>query len=215
MFIAKKKFKIEKLIFEYLDIVSHCLDEYKINVDMYLQTGIAGEFSNRFHEVHSWESKADDKRKDIEFTMYKECLIPESRGDILRMLETLDKIPNAAEMILNDIFALNLTLPNECLNDFKELFNINLEAAQLVVNITYKYFESPKLIYEVHQKIDKFESSSDKLQNKMTHAIFESTKINDFQKILLREIILLIGKLSDRAEDFADYIKLLSVKTVF
>ena len=52
-------------------------------------------------------------RREIEVMMYSKALFPESRGDILTLLETIDRVPNQAEavvrMLLNQM-SLKMTI---------------------------------------------------------------------------------------------------------
>ena len=57
-------------------------------------------FENQFNDVQKvtdqisdLESECDALRRDVERKIYSETLIPEIRGDVLGMLENLDKIP--------------------------------------------------------------------------------------------------------------------------
>lgn len=43
--------------------------------------------------------------------MYSKALFPESRGDILGLLESMDRVPNQAESSLRSIFTQHLTIP--------------------------------------------------------------------------------------------------------
>jgi len=215
VFVSKKKHKVEVLVFDYLELASRCLDCCKQNFEeFYTKNRADDNFWSRIKEVHSYESKSDDRRKDIEFLMYQKSLIPESRGDILGLLEVVDKIPNTAESVLREIYQTDMTLPEEYRPGFKELFEINLEAAKLAVKITCKYFEDPREIESLHRKIDDLESASDIKQISMTRKVFLSST-SEFQKIMLQNLISKIGQMSDYAEDLGDRVKILSVKTVF
>ena len=44
-------------------------------------------------QISELESECDSLRRDVERRIYSETLIPEIRGDVLGMLENLDKIP--------------------------------------------------------------------------------------------------------------------------
>ena len=43
-------------------------------------------------QVSEMESKADKITKEVERTLYEETLIPDSRSDVLRLLEHMDEI---------------------------------------------------------------------------------------------------------------------------
>lgn len=44
-------------------------------------------------QTHKFESKADDIREEIEALMLGKALIPESRRDIIGLLESINDIP--------------------------------------------------------------------------------------------------------------------------
>ena len=51
------------------------------------------EVENVTNEISELESECDKLRREVERKIYSETLIPEIRGDVLGMLENLDKIP--------------------------------------------------------------------------------------------------------------------------
>ena len=215
MFISKKKQKVEKLVFEYLDLAGRCLDCCEENFELFSTNNVADEeFFKQLSRVHGYESRGDDKRREIEYLMYEESLIPESRGDVLGLLETVDQVPNAAETMLHEIYKMNCSVPEGFRSGFKELFSINIEASKLAVKITVRYFEKPERIVELQAKIDELESQSDRMQTRLVRDIFMSD-LDNFQKLILKELIHIIGNMSDVSETVADRVKILSVKTVF
>ena len=53
------------------------------------------------NQISDLESECDTLRRDIERRIYSETLIPEIRGDVLGMLENLDKIPTNKPLLVH------------------------------------------------------------------------------------------------------------------
>ena len=96
IFLNKQK-KIESQLAEYRHSISDCLDAFKDAISQYCLTMDRTRLQEAFTHVHCAESKADDIRRAVEVMMYSKSLFPESRGDILGLLEAMDKVPNQAE----------------------------------------------------------------------------------------------------------------------
>ena len=63
-------------------------------------------FEKRLIEVKKAEQDADKLRRDIKHKLYSHLLIPESRGDVLALLETLDDVPDTVYKILQNFLYL-------------------------------------------------------------------------------------------------------------
>ena len=57
------------------------------------------DFDEAVSKVHRLEAACDDLRREIEYLLYGKALLPESRGDLLGLLETFDRLPNIAETV--------------------------------------------------------------------------------------------------------------------
>ena len=63
--------------------------------------------------VHKEESVADDLRRDLENELLAGKLLPGSRSEVLSIIEMIDRIPNAAEEII-DVFSIQrLRVPQQ------------------------------------------------------------------------------------------------------
>ena len=84
--------ELELKIDQFLDRLSESALVFRGAVDAYLADGCSEEFSEKHHNVDRLESDADNLRRDIETQLYTQTLSPESRGDVLGLLENLDHI---------------------------------------------------------------------------------------------------------------------------
>ncbi|MFB0532449.1 MAG: DUF47 domain-containing protein, partial [Desulfatiglandales bacterium] len=131
-FFLRKQKLIETYVFDYLEQWKRCLEDFKNAMEVYLSDGLGEKFDYYVEHTHKMESRADDLRKKIEWEMYSKALLPESRGDILGFLETMDKIPNKAESILYQIQLQGLILPKELTPSMQRIIDLSCEAIQLV-----------------------------------------------------------------------------------
>jgi predicted phosphate transport protein (TIGR00153 family) len=157
------------------------------------------------------ESKADDIRYEIETMMYAKALIPESRGDILGLLEAIDQIPGLFELILNMIQTQRLSIPDFLVVDFKELIRVSLECCDLLIKEVGTLFRKSEDIRSLVSTIDNNESYCDHIERGIITKIFDSD-IDPFLKIQLKEMIIQIGEISDQADRVSRRIYIVSIK---
>jgi predicted phosphate transport protein (TIGR00153 family) len=210
VFLRKQK-SIEKDVFNYLYTWKKCLEYFKGGMEVYLAEGLGEKFDYYVQEVYKTEDRADELRRKVEWEMYSKALIPESRGDILGFLETMDKIPNKAESLLNQIKLQKLEFPKELNQNLERMVALSCEAIQLVYDAATKLFSRNGDIYKLADEIDAKETECDHVEQGTIAKIFEMD-IEKADKILLKEFIIELGNLTDRAEDVSDRLTLLSVK---
>ncbi|MEE8300608.1 MAG: DUF47 family protein [Desulfatiglandales bacterium] len=210
-FFWRKQKLIERYVFDYIDEWKRCLEDFKNAMEVYLKEGLGEKFDYYVERTHKMESQADDMRKKIEWEMYSKALLPESRGDILGFLEMMDKIPNKAESILYQIQLQRLKLPKELNPNIQRIVDLSCKAIQLVYEAAIALLSQRGDIHKLADKIDEKESECDHAGRDIMAKIF-TMDMDKAEKILLKELIVEFGTLTDRAEDVSDRLILLSVK---
>jgi len=89
--VLRKKIGIEKQIDDFLDQISEAGLLFKSGVDLYLR-GQTDAFQDKIESISETEHKGDILRRYIEEQLYLRTLIPESRGDVLDLLENMDSL---------------------------------------------------------------------------------------------------------------------------
>ena len=161
--------------------------------------------------AHKFESEADDLRRKIEMTLYGKTLLPDSRGDILTLLEFYDRIPSAAEDALFLARILCLDIPEDLLEDMEKLVEINVDAYRLIRECMNTLFENPRETLYQTRGVDAKESESDRLERSIIERVFKSDLATG-EMILLKELVQTIGQISNRAENAADRISIVAIK---
>ncbi len=207
----KKQTDVRQMINKYLETVDACMEQFRESMMRFLVTGCTQEFEREFEEVHKFESEADDLRRKVEMTLYGKALLPDSRGDLLVLLEFYDRIPGAAEDALFLTKVLCLEIPEEMLEDVQKLVEVNVEAYSRVRESMNTLFDNPNETLYQTRGVDAKESESDKLERTLIERTFKSD-MDVGEKMLFKELVQLVGKISDQAENTADRIGIVAIK---
>lgn len=219
MFFKKTKEKLIRMLDAYLEEAAACFSFFKESMDVYFQHNDARgkDFYNLLQKTHTSESRADDKRSEFEMMLYQtNKLLPGSRSDILDILNSFDHIPNKAETVLFIIYCQNICLPDYIQKDIRTLVSINIEAFTAARSAFVEYFEPPDETHtnEYIENIDECESRSDRLERDIIISIFDKNDMGTGEKMLLKELVLNTGAISDRCETVGNLIMIHSIKKV-
>lgn len=210
-FFWKKQENIDKMLGHYFDQCDKCLKLFEKALLTYMDSGQGEAFEAAVNKTHEAESSADDLRREIVFTLYGKALLPESRGDLLQVLEAFDKLPGMAETILFVIRCQQIVFPDELIPLYKQLVKINLQAYYLTRKAVDALLNNPRVTLHATKEVDDKESESDRLEREIMCDIF-SSDMDMGTKMMFKELVLLIGNIADRAENTADLIAIVAIK---
>lgn len=206
-----KQKKVENLIKEYCGYVVECTDSYEKIIKEHCKEADHEKLRQNYRHIHRIESKADDTRRDIEILMYTKALFPESRGDILGLLETLDRIPNAAESAIRSMLNEYITIPSFLAPSVIQLAGVcNRCVKKLIEGVNSLFIDFTNATIAVGN-VDELESEADFIESTLIEHVFASD-LNGVEKILLRDLVKKIAEVSDRAENVADRIRIIVAK---
>jgi predicted phosphate transport protein (TIGR00153 family) len=209
IFFKKQQVVLER-IQAYLDEVDLCGSRFRECMFGLLARLDDPENQGRVDLVHQAESKADDIRREIEFELYDRALIPESRGDVLGLLETLDNIPGMYQSLCEQVFLQRVVFPEGLKERYQKLVDVNLGSYQLVREAVLCMFRGTD-VRKLAAEIDAAESASDRIERGLIRDIF-AANCDKADKILLKEIVINTGDISDTGESVKDRLILAVVK---
>lgn len=211
-FLFRKEYHVQSLIYEYLDLLKSTQKSFLEALDTCLLSGsFCEDFEFLIIQTHKFESKADDIREEIKSMMYGKALIPESRGDIMELLEEIDRIPYHFERILYMIQTQKLTIPELIIPDVQELIGLSTECCDLLVRQVIALFKKNESIRELLTTIDTHESHCDHIQRQIITKVFDSGT-DPFLKLQIKELIEQIGKIADQSDRVSKRINILNIK---
>lgn len=210
-FFGGKKNRVYERTENYLDKIRETIEMFRKTIENYFDRGLSREFKEMIEATHLSESMADDIRREIEVEMYQKSLIPESRGDILGLIEATDSVLNKAQSVLYQIETESLNIPGELKDDFLKLINNNIAAFEGAIEGFRILFTSLKDVRDKVKEVDKRESSSDRMERDLIRKVF-SSNCDIGQKILLKDLIIEIGNISDMSEEVTDRLNIVAAK---
>jgi len=148
---------VKSRILAYLGQADLCMERFVAAFHLYLERGSCAEVDDLRNESHRAESAADDLRREIEQTLYEHELLPESRGDLLSLLESLDHIPGATQGVLNILFLEHPVLPEFLKPQLDQLVAINHEAYGVIHGAVVALMEDPSRTREMCTRVDELE----------------------------------------------------------
>ncbi len=202
---------LEGEIDNFLDKLSQCSLLYKIAIKVYLTEGCTEEFEQKLQDVNKLESDADHLRRAVETQLYAQTLIPESRGDVLGLIENLDELLNLYEGSLWAFSIEKPDIPEEYHSDFEALTDFAAESVESLVLASRAFFRNIDAVGDHNHKVMFYEKEADKVSTKLKKAIFGSD-LKLSQKTHLRNFVEHIDNVPDWAEDVADRLAIYAIK---
>jgi predicted phosphate transport protein (TIGR00153 family) len=207
----KKGRQVETLIYSYLENLGLTQEHFLKAMDMCLKEGVCDDFVFLVEHTHKYESKADDIRDEVNLLMYGRALIPESREDIMGLLEEIDGIPRHLEQVLNMIRTQKLTVPEFLVLDVRELLRVSIESCDLLIRQVGVMLRKEPGIRSLMSTIDQNESHCDHIERRIIIKIFDSN-LDPFVKLQLKEMVLIMGDISDQADRVSKRINIITLK---
>lgn len=212
-FLFKKQQKIESLIFSYLENFRKTQELFADAFNVCTSDPFCNDFDFLTRQTHKHESRGDDIRDEINELMYGKALLPESREDIMRLLESVDKILGHFETVLHMIKGQQLEIPEFILPEVQELLTNSLESCDLMIEQVEALFSNKEGIRELVSKIDFQESQCDHIERGLISTIFASD-LDLCLKMQTKEIVLLLGEISDQVDRVSKRINIIRMKRI-
>jgi hypothetical protein len=210
-FLFKKELQLEKLIYSYLENLGMIQKHFVKAMNICLKEGVSDDFCFLMDQTHKFESRADDLRDEINELMYSRALIPESREDIMALLERLDRIPRSFEHVLNIILTEKIALPDFLVLDIQELIRISMESCDLMAKQIDVMIKKREGIRALMSTIDQNESHCDHIERRIIVKLFESD-LEPFLKMQLKELVIVLGEISDQVDRVSKRVNIMAMK---
>lgn len=208
--VFRKTKELEAQIDDYLDCVVKGALLFKQGVKFYLEK-IENDFEQRIKDLDKLESDADELRRDIENKLYTHTLIPESRGDVLGLLESTDQVLNTtAETLLQFSVEIPDILP-DLHKMYLELTDASVSAVEAMVMAIRSYFKEPMAVRHHIGKVQFYEKESDKIAETIKRIVFRKD-IQLCHKFHMRYFAYHIESIADEAEDVCDRLAIAAIK---
>ncbi len=202
---------LESQIDDFLNKLSQSALVFRRAVDIYLAEGATAEFDEKLSQVNELESQADKLRRSVETQLYAQTLIPESRGDVLGLIENLDSVLNLCEGGLWAFSIEKPDIPAEFHADYRALTEQVVNTVESLVLASRAFFRNIEAVPDHMHKVMFYEKEADKVSTKLKKAIF-ATDLPLSHKAHLRNFVEHIDNPADKSEDVADRLAIYTIK---
>ncbi|MDP7523996.1 MAG: DUF47 family protein [Arenicellales bacterium] len=203
--------KVESQIDEFLDQVVSSGLVFSRAFDVFLKSGACQEFDNLMYEVQAIERKGDELRRSIETELYSRTLIPDLRSDVLRLVESVDKLTNIYKANLFRLSIQKPEIPGPLKPKYAELVRLTIACAEAVVVAARLFFRDHEAVRDSVKKVVLLETEADKVSSPLQRQIFDSD-LDLGHKMHLRYIVERLDELANQAEDIADQLAISAIK---
>jgi len=203
--------ELEGMIDQFLDHVVEGSLLFRQGVLYYLDDDLEA-LERCMHELGLLENAGDALRRDVETRMYSETLIPEARGDVLGLLETIDEVLNATHKTLDRFHIEKPVFPVSIHKKFKELIEVTASANDSMIAAVRAYFREPSRVRDHITRTRFYEHEADRLAESIKRVAFDGDELDLAQKMHVSVFTCAVEAISDEAEDVADRLAIAVIK---
>jgi hypothetical protein len=215
MIIFKKEKEVIELITKHADKMEECLSTAIKTIKTYLEDNIDAA-KTLARETDKIELEADLIRHEIRNKLYYGAYMPLIREDIYKLVECIDMVANSAEKCCDFFLNQRPVIPDFLKLDYLEVTQESFGVSVALKHALLCYLKGlcPVEVARQHSKeIGLLESKVDKMEWNITKKIF-SSNLDYSHKIHLRLCLDTIVEVSDLAEDAADRLELVTLKSM-
>ncbi len=215
--LLKQSKMLERQVDDFLDTISRGALVFRSGIQEYLE-GMMENFEGSIEAIGKLENRADDLRRSVETQLYTHSLIPESRGDVLALLENIDEIINAEKKTLNQFSVEMPDIPEEYDKEYLMLTDVCVQSVETLISASRAFFMDFNMVTDriglLLHKVYFYEKEADTISDRLKRRIFRSD-LELSRKNHLRYFALHIETISDLAENVADRLSISTIKRSF
>lgn len=170
-------------------------------------------FTHYVRESDALESEVDKIRKDIELSLYSDMLIPESRGDVLGLLEAIDDVADCIEKVILEFDIERPVFPPPLDVEMLKAADLSCKCIERLVQAVTAFFTNIEETGTYIQQVKFYESEIDRLEENFKRKVFSGGLVEELAvKLQLRYFMEEVADISDFAEDVCERLTISTVK---
>jgi predicted phosphate transport protein (TIGR00153 family) len=196
---------------EMLDVVSQAALVYKHGIEHYVRHGWDDRAEEKFKQLCAFEERGDELRVKIGMALYTEMLLPDTSGDVLGLLGSLDRLLDHMQHSLVVVRIEQPEIPSAFHEGLLECVAQAADTVEEVVVAARCYFRDPQTARDHIHKIRFYEGETEKTALRVIEQIFRADLPLD-RKLQLRGHVWLIDRVADKADNAGDALAIYAVK---
>ncbi len=210
-FFFKKQYQIEEKIHHFLrDLEDMMLLYQEAFLSYFNQQN--DQFDDQVEELGRIEKKMDELGRQIQISLFAQSLMPDSREDMMSLLNSLDEIASLCKHSLRDIQIEKPVIPEEFHEFFRQMLAKTSLTLTKLVQATDALFTDLRSVRLLTEEVARHESEVDKVELRLLQGIFAHEELELAHKYQLKRLVQSIGSISNTAEDISDAILIFAIK---
>lgn len=205
-----RKENVHDLVQTHVSCVRDCLSAFQEFLNMVVEHGISDEAKALGLKIEELESDADAKRHKIISSLLNGALLPDTRREVLKLIELIDEIANQCEEVMKQILLQNVKFPKPLKSYVYSMNEKTCEQFNLldqVIENLFKRMNQDEDNLPILKSIEELESEVDDFEYEAIKELFNSD-LSLAEKNQLRGFISKIADISDVIEDISDVIEI-------
>ncbi|MBR1372971.1 DUF47 family protein [bacterium] len=184
---------------------------FKNAIDIYLQERRSENYRETSKKIKMIEHDSDVLRREIESRLYEQNLIPDMRGNILQLVENLDRVINLFDEVAHKFYIEQPDIPEIYHGELKTLVKQVADCAENMAIASRAFFRDLVTLRDYSKKVYLLEHQSDKTSAKLRKAVFDSD-LELARKIQINTFVEEVADVADLAEDCIDALLIFAIK---
>ncbi len=184
---------------------------FKEAIDIYLKEQRSENYRQTSKKIKMIEHDSDAMRREIESRLYEQNLIPDMRGNILQLVENLDRVVNLFDEVAHKFYIEQPDIPEKYHDQLQTLVRQVSECAENMAISSRAFFRDLVTLRDYSKKVYLLEHQSDKTSAKLRKAVFDSD-MELAQKIQINTFVEEVADIADLAEDCIDALLIFAIK---
>ena len=210
----KKESEVEKHSKEHVELVYECVHGLKKLMEFF--------YSNDFdsldlevEKISQLEHSADVIRRSMEMEFYDGAFLPFDREDRIILAELVDGVADMTQEAAYGISLSRIQFPEKFQEDFMEITQGVLNSVAILKDcIELLDVDLRATMLKAHE-LEEMEDAVDKIERRILRKLYDSYRNNEFGILRLLELkntVLRLGNVVDRAEDASDRVLIMVAK---
>jgi uncharacterized protein len=210
----KRESKVENLSKDHVEMVYESLNKLKELME-YFYTNEFEAMDRKVEEISILEHEADEIRREMEIEFFKGAFLPFDREDRIILAEQVDSVADMTQETAYGICLSRVEFPLKFKEEFSDLTNSVYDTVSVLKEcielLDVDLGESMAKAHEVERK----EDAVDKIERRILKQLYieyKNGKIDILTLIELKNTVLKLGTIADRAENASDRVPIIVAK---
>ena len=184
---------------------------FKEAINIYLEEQRSENYRHTSKKIKTIEHDSDILRREIESRLYEQNLIPDMRGNILQLVENLDRVINLFDDVAHKFYIEQPNIPEVYHGQLQTLVKQVSECAENMAISSRAFFRDLATLRDYSKKVYLLEHQSDKTSAKLRKEVFDSN-LELAHKIQINTFVEEVADIADLAEDCIDSLLIFAIK---